>query len=71
MGVRPGTTGLRPEEPMSASEDRADSRALIGVAVIIIAIVVVIVVLNVTGRKPPPSKDAVNVMPTTSAPETQ
>lgn len=56
---------------MSASEDRADSRALIGVAVIVLAIVIVIVVLNLTGRKPPPSKDAVNVMPTTSAPAPQ
>lgn len=53
---------------MSDSEDRSDSRALIGTAVIVIAIVVFLVVLNLTGRKPPPPTDGVNMTPTTSAP---
>jgi len=71
MDVRPGTTGIRPEESMSASEDRADARALIGVAVIVLAIVVVVIVLNLNRPKPPPSRDTVNVMPPTSAPAPQ
>lgn len=53
---------------MSASEDRADARALIGAAVIVLAIVIVVIVLNLNRPKPPPSRDTVNVMPPTSAP---